>query len=82
MTDDTDFHANADKATRILDKYCWNKNGTCKQCKKRNVEISNQEICRICATQNMADAAKQLHEKKGKYFNRWKRGILKSVKKL
>lgn len=80
MTEDDNFYNRAKRATDLLDNICWNIKGTCKQCRKRNVDVSNQELCKECATENMAESAKQLHEKKGRYFNKWKQNIIKAAR--
>lgn len=80
MSGHDNYYQRAKVATDSLREFCWKKEGTCKQCRKRSVKISINELCQNCATENMANSAKQLHEKKGRYFNKWKQNLIKAAR--
>ena len=42
----------------------------CKYCDKEVEHVSKRGICEECGTQAMFEAAKQMHEKKGPYYER------------
>lgn len=55
------------------------KEGPCRKC-NRFTELSKRMICAKCALDNQITEQKHLKEKRGEYYEKWKRGIEKYIK--
>lgn len=59
------------------------KENMCADCGKRLLSVNAKSgLCGDCQYQHMADNAKQLKEKKGPYYERWKAGVKAHAKRL
>lgn len=53
----------------------------CKMCGKRLEHRTKSGLCRECAMKKDLEVIKQLHEKKGFYYEKWKQRIVEGIRK-
>jgi len=53
----------------------------CRECRKSATYLSRSGLCPICSDMKMIDAIRQLRDKKGKVYERWRKAIVESTKK-
>ncbi|MBW2673904.1 MAG: hypothetical protein JRD89_10905 [Deltaproteobacteria bacterium] len=56
------------------------KPGRCKICGKESDDISWHGLCPDCSANRWLDAYRQLQEKHGPVYAKWKTGVLRSLK--
>ena len=54
----------------------------CKECGKQLPHKTRSGLCTECAIRHTIENAKQLKQKKGKYYKRWVQGMLAYANKL
>lgn len=52
--------------------------GKCKQC-GNSTRLSKRSLCTVCSHDNMLEQQKQLINKKGPHYDKWKEGLKKSI---
>lgn len=55
-----------------------NRLGYCKRCNDKG-HLSKRGLCFDCSTSIQATQQKQLKEKRGEHYDKWKKGILKGL---
>ena len=53
--------------------------GICKTCGKEKQELSTNKNCFECVGNKMRENIKQLQEKKGSHYEKWRRNIIQSA---
>ncbi|GAI20076.1 unnamed protein product [marine sediment metagenome] len=55
--------------------------GNCKLCGKRRKVLSQRKLCEKCSKKVMENTVAQMRAKNGPYYDKWKEGMLRYLKK-
>lgn len=53
--------------------------GQCEQCGYQGL-VSKRKLCMTCSHKNQLEQQQQLKDKKGRYYEQWKKGLEKSIR--